>query len=1092
VTAANPVRAALSPWRSVWLSWFLPCSGICVALFGVLIAVAWYAHWEGFVRGGAGLPAMKINVALCFVLCGVAVALMTTRRKPAAIALSAIAVAIVVWTLEEYGSGRNFGLDELLLHDYLTPANSFPGRMSPMTAVSFVFIGTGLALSGLERIRAWHLATAGLLACLVGVIAMVSLGGFLAGMEAAYGWERYTRMAVHTAAGLWLLSLALLAWVWEVSDRREINLARWLPLAGAVTLMAVVALLAVVSLRELRNSYQARRSSYEALVASQGLLGDLMDTLRGLRAYVLSGEAGALAPYQSGTEDIPRTLATLATLVRDNGAEQRLEQPLAEDLHAVIAYSQRLIALRYTLGLQPAIGLAASGEGRIVVDRVRFDLQAFTDEVHRLVLERDTEAERNYRHTVALLVVASAVAAMLLGFAHVAVSREVARRRRIEARLQELSAFQAAILDSANYAITSTNLDGRVTSFNATAERWLGYDAADVIGKSTPLLWHDADEFKARVAEIASEFDIPASGKMDVFGTYLSRGSRYESEWTFRRRDDTRFPVWLSMAALNNSGGSPIGYLGVFEDITERKRNDAQLRLSEERFRRAFDDAPIGMALVTPEQGRWLRVNAALCNMLGYSEQELMERNQPGITHPDDMDKDQTLVREVLDGKIPSFQIESRYLHQNGAVVFVNLSVSLVRSPEGVALYFVSQIENITQRHEMDRMKREFIATVSHELRTPLTSIRGSLGLIAGGAMGAMPEKITPMVMIALQNCERLVLIINDILDMEKIEAGKSQLQVGCVAVAALLRQAVAMNEAFAAKFNVTLLLEAPLPSLQVLADPDRLMQVLTNLLSNAAKFSPPGASVRLRALSDDKQVRFEVEDDGSGIPEAFRARVFEKFAQADSSSGRRFGGTGLGLAISKSLVEQMDGRIYFESRAGGGTVFFVELPGVGAESASLPVVQLTDTARIRLAFLDTASLRALDSEALPRLLHIEDDNDLSTVLQAALAGRAEVVIARTLQAAQRLLQEQRFSAVLLDPGLPDGDGLALLDQIERIAPRPPPVLILSVIEMSREIRGRVAGAFVKSRIAEIDLAATILSVIHDSAAAAPAPHLAA
>jgi PAS domain S-box-containing protein len=799
-----------------------------VALFGVLVAAAWYAHWETVIRVGPGLPAMKLNAALCFVLFGMALALMTAGRKRAAMVLCAVAIASMAATLAEYVSGRSFGLDEFLLYDYLTPPNSFPGRMSPMTAVCFLFIGTGLILSGIERIRAWHLGIAALLACLVGVIAMVSLGGFLAGMEAAYGWERYTRMAVHTAAGLWLLSLALFAWVREKSGRHDINLARWLPLAGAVTLMAVVALLAIVSLRELRNSYQARRSSYEALVASQGLLGDLVDTLRGLRAYVLSGESEALGPYQSGAADIPKTLATLATLVHDNATEERLEQPLAEDLDDVIAYSQRLIALRYTLGMQASIGLAASGEGRIVVDRVRFDLQAFTDEVHRVVLERDTEAERNYRHTVALLVVASAVAALLLGFAHVAVSREVARRRRIEGRLQELSAFQAAILDSANYAITSTNLDGVVTSFNATAERLLGYAAADVVGKSTPLLWHDADDFKTHVATIARESGIPASGKMGVVGAYLNRGKRYESEWTFCRRDGTRFPVWLSMAALND-GGRTIGYLGVFEDITERKRNDAQLRLSEERFRRAFDDAPIGMALVSPEQGRWLEVNAALCDMLGYSERELMDRNQRGITHPEDMDKDLALVREVLEGKIPSFQIESRYLHQSGALVYVNLSVSLVRSAEGAPLYFVSQIENITQRHEMDRLKRDFIATVSHELRTPLTSIRGSLGLIAGGAMGALPEKITPMVMIALQNCERLVLIINDILDMEKIEAGKSQLQVGCVAVTALLREAVAMNQAYAAKFNVTLLLEAPPPSLEVLADPDRLMQVLAN-----------------------------------------------------------------------------------------------------------------------------------------------------------------------------------------------------------------------------------------------------------------------
>lgn len=1029
---------------------------------------------------------MKLNAALCFILCGIALALMTTMNKPAAMAASAAAVAIVSLTLAEYASGSNFGLDTFLLNDYLTPANAFPGRMSPITAVCFVFIGTGLMVSGVDRIRAWHLGIAGLLSCLVGVVATVSLGGFLAGMEAAYGWEAYTRMALHTAAGLGVLGVALLAWARELSARHEINLARWLPLAGTVSLMAVVALLGIVSLRELKNSYHARRNTYEALVGAQRLLGDLMDTLRGLRAYVLSGESQALGPYRSGIDDIPRTLSALAVLVRDDVGEQRLEQPLAADLDHVIAYSQRLIAVRDSLGQQAAIGLASGGEGRIVVDQVRDDLREFTNEVHRLVLERDAEAQRNYRHTVALLVVASVVTALLLAFAQVAISREVERRRRTEAKLQGLSAFQAAILDSANYAIASTDLDGIVTSLNATAERWLGYAAADLVGKSSPLLWHDRDEFDARVAELSREIGVTAPRPVDVFGAYLSRGKRYESEWTFVRSDGTRFPVRQSMAALNDSGGRTIGYLSVFEDITERKRRDAQLRLSEERFRRAFDDAPIGMALVSPEQGRWLQVNSALCNMLGYSEPEVMAKNRRDITYRGDIDKDQALVREVLDGKIASYQVEMRYLHHSGAVVDVNLSVSLVRTPEGTPLYFVAQIENITQRREIDRLKREFIATVSHELRTPLTSIRGSLGLIAGGAMGVLPPKITPMLMIALQNCERLILIINDILDIEKMEAGKSQLQVGCVAVAELLRQALAMNQAFAAKFDVTLILEPPLPQLQVLADPDRLMQVLTNLLSNAAKFSPAGASVRVRALSDDGQVRFEVEDDGSGIPEAFRARIFEKFAQAQSSSGRHSGGTGLGLAISRSLVEQMGGRIHFESRAGGGTIFFVELPGVGADSRSIPIAHATDTARIRTALPTAQLVQPGNAQPLPRVLHVEDDNDLSTVLQAALAGRAEVVVARTLQAAQRLLEEQVFSAVVLDPGLPDGSGLALLDQIERIAPRPPPVVILSVTDMPREIRARVAAAFVKSRIPEIDVAEHIVAVIEDNAVRTP------
>jgi PAS domain S-box-containing protein len=953
VTAASAGRAAVGPWHSPWLARPLLWSGIGIGLFGGLVIAGWYAHWDSVVRGTPGLSAMKVNAALCFALYGACVALMTTARKSAAVTLAGAAVLIALLTLLEYAMGRSFWLDQIVLPDYLTPADELPGRMSPLSATCFVFIGTGLMLSAFNRIRPWQLAIAGLWSCLVGVIAIVSLGGFLAGMEAAYGWDAYTRMAMHTAAGLCVLSLALLAWTWEVSARHEINLARWLPLAGSITLMAVVALLAVVGLRELRNSYQARKTAYEALVSTQYLLGGLTDTLRGMSGYVMSGQPDSLQPYQRGIVAIERELARLSALARHDPVQRALELQLASDLQAVIAYANGQIALRDAHGLQAAIR-ADSSAGRLAVDRARIDVQALTDEVHRQVLERDRQAEQNYRHTVVLLVMASVVAALLLGFAQLAVSREVLHRRRIEAKLQE--------------------------------------------------------------------------------------------------------------------------------DISQRTRHEAEMRLSEERFRRAFDDAPIGMALVSPEHGQWLEVNRALCDMLGYSEAELMAKNHNGIVHPDDIENDRTLSAQVLEGSIGSYQSEQRYLHRGGEAVYVKSSVSLVRSLEGSPQYFVSQIENVTERREMDRLKRDFIATVSHELRTPLTSIRGSLGLLAGGAMGALPEKIAPMVTIALQNCERLVIIINDILDIEKIEAGKSQLTVGRVAVAPLLRQALAMNADYAAKYHVTLVLEEPASELQVLADPDRLMQVLTNLLSNAAKFSPAGASVRVRALSDDQHVRFEVEDDGSGIPEDFRARIFQKFAQAESSAGRHFGGTGLGLAISRSLVEQMGGRIHFDSRTGGGTIFFVELPRVGAEPHSFPVALPSDTSRRRRLIRGVEAVQLPSSAVRPRLLHVEDDNDLSTVLQAALSGRAEVVIARTLGAARRLLQEQEFAAVVLDPGLPDGDGLALLDQIEHIGPRSPPVVILSVTDVPREIRGRVAAVLVKSRIGEFDLAQLILSVIDEHA----------
>src|SRR5581483_11097970 len=184
------------------------------------------------------------------------------------------------------------------------------------------------------------------------------------------------------------------------------------------------------------------------------------------------------------------------------------------------------------------------------------------------------------------------------------------------------------------------------------------------------------------------------------------------------------------------------------------------------------------------------------------------------------------------------------------------------------------EAEVIAHRGEMDRLKREFISTVSHELRTPLTSIRGSLGLVDAGVLGALPEKARAMVKIAHHNSERLVRLINDILDVEKIESGKLEVQMADVAVAALLREALEHNAPYGEKYQVRFVLESAPEDAQVRADGDRLIQVLANLLSNAAKFSPPGATVRVRASHSGAMIRVEVQDSGMGIPEAFRGRI--------------------------------------------------------------------------------------------------------------------------------------------------------------------------------------------------------------------------
>ena len=377
---------------------------------------------------------------------------------------------------------------------------------------------------------------------------------------------------------------------------------------------------------------------------------------------------------------------------------------------------------------------------------------------------------------------------------------------------------------------------------------------------------------------------------------------------------------------VHDSSGEVIRLIGVNMDITERKGLEEDIRASEETFRAAMEHASIGMALVEPG-GRWLKVNSAICEMLGFTDVELLRMDYQSLTHTDDLEADLEVVRQMLTGAIPTYQVEKRYRRKDGRFIWVLLNASLVRNADASPRYFVLQCQDITGRKEIDRIKSEFIATVSHELRTPLTSIQGSLGLVAAGAAGPLPEKAAHLIDVAYSNAGRLTLIINDILDMEKIDGGKMTLELANHPLAALVEQAVEENLGFAQRYQVQFVFPKALPNVMARVDANRLLQVLANLLSNAAKYSPAEASVEIGMAVNGASVRILVTDHGPGIPASFRHRIFERFSQADGSDSRQKGGTGLGLTISKALIEQMGGTIGYESNAHIATTFFFELP---------------------------------------------------------------------------------------------------------------------------------------------------------------------
>jgi PAS domain S-box-containing protein len=339
---------------------------------------------------------------------------------------------------------------------------------------------------------------------------------------------------------------------------------------------------------------------------------------------------------------------------------------------------------------------------------------------------------------------------------------------------------------------------------------------------------------------------------------------------------------------------------------------------------------------------RIMTFNRAAELALGYRADEVIgHRAIPILLEPAELEERARTLSAELGEEIPvgpriftaiplrdGFETrEWTFLRKDGSRLPVSVVITPLRDSEGTLTGFLGVIEDIRVRKEVERLKSEFTAVVSHELRTPLTSIRGSLGLILGALSASLPEKVRDLLEIAQSNCERLVLLINDILDIEKFTAGQMRFELHTVSLAGVTLQAVEANEGYARKFNVRIELASIDPACEVMIDSDRFVQVMSNLLSNAVKYSPPGGLVRVWGERRGECMRVNVRDHGPGIPENFRERIFEKFSQADSSATREKGGTGLGLHIARRFVEHMHGRIGYESEPGRGSTFWIELP---------------------------------------------------------------------------------------------------------------------------------------------------------------------
>ena len=507
----------------------------------------------------------------------------------------------------------------------------------------------------------------------------------------------------------------------------------------------------------------------------------------------------------------------------------------------------------------------------------------------------------------------------------VAQATELSREK--ESRLQ-------AIVEHAGDAIITIDNAGLVETFNPAAQRIFGYRADEVIGRPVQLL--AAEHYRNEVERYVQGLAVEGIGSR----------SRISRQVIARRKDGSRFPADLVVTEMRVNGWR--AFTGLVRDISRRRRAADEVKKLN---RQLAETLSLQQAILNSTNYAIIAVNTAgevtmfndgAQRMLGYTEKEMATQEALALLYdPSELlGRRQALSLELgrevgagADAFIAKARLrkpdetEWTFIRKDGSRLPVMLSLSGVWDEQELLTGFVGIAHDLSDRKRVEHMKNEFVSTVSHELRTPLTSIRGSLGLLAGGAAGEIPPAGKALLDIANKNCERLVRLINDILDVEKIESGNMRFEPEVQPLLPLAEQAVAATNAFASQFQVSFDLRSDSGDLMVLVDTDRLTQVIVNLLSNASKFAPPGDIVEVRLLRKARVARLSVIDHGVGIPPEFRERIFQKFAQADSSDIRQKGGTGLGLNISKAIIERHHGVMDFISEPGVRTEFYFELP---------------------------------------------------------------------------------------------------------------------------------------------------------------------
>jgi PAS domain S-box-containing protein len=483
--------------------------------------------------------------------------------------------------------------------------------------------------------------------------------------------------------------------------------------------------------------------------------------------------------------------------------------------------------------------------------------------------------------------------------------------------LAEASRKERAVIENAADVICSVDADGKFVAVSPASEATFGYKPDELMGR--------------RFIELIVPEDV--NGTIKAVRAIRSQRGTMPFENRVKRKDTTSVNILWS-AFWSETERS---LFCVAHDITERKLAEEAIKASERRIRTVIENMMVALVIITRD-GRIESVNPQAERIFGYRSDEMVGRHVVMLFQESKKysETDEGADREKFMESLFTISLykigEFDCLKRTGEDFPVELSLTEFQGPEGTR--FMANILDVSERREVERLKKEFVATVSHELRTPLTSIRGSLTLLNVGALGALPEKAKQVVAMAERNTLRLITLINDILDIEKLESGKLDMVFDTVPIRNVIERSMEAVKSFAEQNGIKL--EAGGAESMVHADGDRLVQVIVNLVSNAVKFSPKGETVRIAVEESPNWIEVKVIDHGRGIPAKYKNLLFQRFQQVEASDSRKKGGTGLGLAICKGIIEQHGGSIGVDSEEGQGSTFWFRIPPANAGARAL------------------------------------------------------------------------------------------------------------------------------------------------------------